>query len=339
MTEGGTADGLAEGRGGNPGPEQAAPARPLLIIAGPTGSGKSALALSVAEAFDGVIINADSQQVYRELRILTARPDAGDLARAPHRLYGVVPAQASFSVAQWRRLARAEIAGAHAAGRLPIVVGGTGMYLHALEHGLAAVPPVPADIHAEGEALLASAGAAGLHAALARLDPAMAARLAPADRQRMLRAYGVIRATGRSLAAWHAEAAPPADMAGLRLLRLLVLRPRPALRAACDDRFAAMMRAGALDEVAALLACGLDPALPAMKAVGVRPLAAHLAGAMPLATAVAQAQADTRRYLKRQLTWFRHRMLPDLVLETQYSEFLEPRTFPFIRDFLLTLRE
>lgn len=297
-----------------------APARPgVALVAGPTAGGKSALALALAEALaealagDGrpaVIVNGDAMQVYRELAVLTARPGAAERARVPHRLYGVAPAAEACSAGRWRAMALAEIAAAHAAGRLPLVVGGSGLYLSALDRGLAPVPPVPAAVRARADARHAELGARAFHAELAARDPASAA-LAAGDTQRVMRAWAVLEATGRTLAAWRAEAHAP--LAG-PVLRILVRPPRAALYRACNARFRAMMTAGALDEVRALEALALDPALPAMKALGVPELRAHLAGALDLDEAVARAQRATRRYAKRQLTWFRRRYAADVTV-------------------------
>ncbi len=305
--------------------------RPIVVVAGPTASGKSALALAIAERFSGVVINADSMQVYRELAILTARPGPAALAAAPHRLYGVLPAAERCSVGRWREMALGAIAAE--AGRLPVVTGGSGLYLRALGAGLAPVPEIPAEIAAEGRAMLRDLGSAGLHCDLARLDPVMAARLVPRDSQRLLRAWCVQRATGRSLAAWQAETSP----AGLGpTLVVALMPPRAELYAACDARFSAMVAAGALGEVEALLALGLDPSLPAMKAVGVRELAEALAGRLAFAKAVSAAQQATRRYAKRQVTWIRHQMPEAHIVDAQFSERILPRIFAIIRQFLLT---
>ncbi len=309
--------------------------QPVLIVAGPTASGKSALALAVAEAFDGTIINADSMQVYRELRILSARPSPADEARAPHRLYGVLSAAERCSAGRWRAMALAEIAAAHAAGRLPVVCGGTGLYLKALAEGLSPMPHVPAEIRARLSARLRAEGAAALHAELAARDPDTAGRTKPTDSQRILRALEVLEATGRSLADWQAgpaDAPPP----GLRIATILLAPPRAALYAACDRRLAEMVTAGALDEVRQLNATGLDPSLPAMKAVGVREFGEYLAGNCDLQAALAAARQATRRYAKRQMTWFRHQIVADLTLDAQFSESLLSKIFAFIRQKLLT---
>lgn len=289
----------------------------LIVIGGPTASGKSALALDLACELGAAVINADSMQVYRELRVLTARPDEVTLGRAPHRLYGYLPAVERCSAGRWRADALAAIAETRAAGRLPIVVGGTGLYLRALLEGLAEVPPIPAGIKAMVRALHESEGREGVRARLAARDPVMAERLRPSDSQRMIRALEVIEATGRSLAEFQKPGR--AGLGGGPIVRVVLEPPREALRAACDARFSAMLEVGALDEVRALLALGLDPSLPAMKAVGVIELGQLLAGKLSADLAVARAQAATRRYAKRQQTWFRHQIAPDVKLVNLYD--------------------
>jgi tRNA dimethylallyltransferase len=311
---------------------------PALIVAGPTASGKSALAAAVADRFDGTVINADSMQVYRGLPILTAQPDAATQARVPHRLYGVLPAEERCSAGRWRELALAEMASARDEGRLPVLCGGTGLYLKALTEGIAELPPVPAEVREVAGLRLAERGPAALHAELMRRDPATAAGLHPNDAQRLQRAWEVLEATGRGLAAWQAEAGgAPAPW---RVLWLVLLPPREALYAACDARLAAMVRHGALEEVRALLDRRLDPRLPAMKALGVPQFAAYLRGDTPLDAALAAAQAATRRYAKRQATWLRTQVLRHnahaLVMETQFSENRLPGIFSKIDGFLLT---
>jgi len=308
--------------------------QPILLVGGPTASGKSALALRLAEEFCGTLINADSMQIYRDLRILTARPSEAEETRVPHRLFGVLDAADGCSAARWSALAEAEITAAHGAGRLPILVGGTGLYFRALLDGLADIPPVPPTTRDEVKRLHRQLGGAGFRAALAARDPEGAARLPAGDTQRLLRAYEVVAATGRPLGAWQqGTAATPRYP---RRYVLVLLPPREALYAACDARFEAMLTAGALDEVSALLARGLDPALPAMKAVGVPELARHLAGELSLDEAIAAAQQATRRYAKRQYTWFRHQLPEARQIDAQFSERLWPEIFSFIRDFLLT---
>lgn len=278
-----------------------------ILIAGPTAGGKSALALQLATARGGLIVNADSMQVYRELRILTARPSAADEAQAPHALYGHVSATEPYSVARWLADAAAVLVAAENSGQTPIIVGGTGLYFRALGEGLSPIPPIPEEIRRHWRAEAQRLGATGLHRKLAERDSTMAARLEPADTQRVTRALEVLEATGRSLADWQREPGTPlVDLAEAE--RLLVRPSREILRARCDLRFEQMMAAGALDEVRALLALGLTPDAPAMRALGVPPLARHIAGELSLETAVEQAKAETRQYLKRQETWIRSKM-------------------------------
>jgi tRNA dimethylallyltransferase len=287
-------------------------ARPrTILIAGPTASGKSALALALAEKHGGTIVNADSMQVYRDLRIITARPTPADETRVPHRLYGHVDAAENYSAGRWCRDASAALVAIDGEGRLPILVGGTGLYFKALTQGLSEVPPTPPEIRAAVRARCDAGGAAVLHSELARRDPAMAQRLKPNDRTRIARALEVLEATGRSLADWHRDGMP-AILDPARSLKFFLAPDRAELHRRIDDRFDTMLAAGALDEVRALDARGLDPMLPAMKAHGVPWLRRHLAGEIDLVAAGGGAKADTRRYTKRQLTWFRHQM-PDWI--------------------------
>ncbi len=278
-----------------------------ILVAGPTASGKSALALALAERIGGTVINADSMQVYRELRIITARPTPAEEATVPHSLYGVRPAAEAGTVAWWRGEALAAMAQARAEGRVPILCGGTGMYFLSLTQGLAAIPTVPEEARAEARRRLAEEGPAALHAALAVVDPESAAMLRPSDSQRISRAYEVYLGTGRGLRSWQlaAEAAP----APWHFAAILIDPPRDQLRAAIARRWAAMMDHGALEEVRALGALGLDPALPAMRAHGVPELLAHLAGGMTREAASYRAILNTGQYTKRQATWFRHHAL------------------------------
>jgi tRNA dimethylallyltransferase len=278
-----------------------------ILIAGPTASGKSALALALAERLGGVIVNADSMQVYRDLRIITARPSPADEARTPHRLYGHVDAAENYSVGRWCQDMRAVLAEAERAGRMPILAGGTGLYFKALTQGLSAVPPTPPNIRAAVRSRGDAEGAQALHAELARRDPDTAARLRPGDRMRVARALEVLEATGRSLADWHRDGMPAMLNPDTAVKVFLAVEPAE-LHRRIDARFDAMLAAGALDEVRALAARGLDPMLPAMKAHGVPWLRRHLAGEIALAEAAAGAKLDTRRYTKRQRTWFRHQM-------------------------------
>jgi tRNA dimethylallyltransferase len=283
-----------------------------VLIAGPTASGKSAAALDLAERMarrgrGAWIVNADSMQVYQPLRILTARPGEADERRAPHQLYGHVPGAVRYSVGGWLADAAAVLKEAEAAGVLPIVVGGTGLYFKALTEGLAEVPPIPAELRAALAGRLTAKGAAALHGELAARDPATAAAVRPGDPQRILRALEVLEATGAPLSQWQGRPAAPLLPAG-EAARLVLAPERSALYARIDARFDEMLEAGALAEVDALIKRRLDPSLPVMKATGVRELALHLAGEISLEEAAARAKAETRRYAKRQLTWARHQM-------------------------------
>jgi tRNA dimethylallyltransferase len=278
-----------------------------VLIAGPTASGKSALALELAQQTGGVIINTDSMQVYRDLRILTARPTEAEEARAPHRLYGHVDAAINFSAGAWVTDAAKALAEARAENRLPIFTGGSGLYFKALTRGLSAVPPIAAEVREEVRARLERDGVEVLHAELAHKDPLSAERLKPRDRARIARALEVVEATGRSLTDWHREGLPPLLPPG-EFSALFLAPEREELYARIDARFAAMIGAGALEEVAALAARNLDPLLPAMKAHGVPALIRHLRGEITRDEAAEIGRADTRHYAKRQFTWFRHQL-------------------------------
>jgi tRNA dimethylallyltransferase len=284
------------------------PAQRAVLIAGPTASGKSALALRLAEQRGGVVVNADSMQVYRELRVITARPTPDEEARVPHRLYGQVDAAENYSVGRWLDHAKAVLVEAAREGWPPILVGGTGLYFKALTRGLSAVPPIPGDIRNALRARLAAEGPTALHAALSERDPASAVRLRPADGVRIVRALEVVEATGRSLVDWHRDGGQPLLPQGV--VKVFLDVERDELYRRIGRRFDEMLAAGALDEVRALDARGLDPLLPAMKAHGVPWLRRHLKGEMSLADAAAEGKKDTRHYAKRQATWFRHQ-LPD----------------------------
>ena len=273
----------------------------MAVIAGPTASGKSAMALELAARFDGTIINADASQLYADLRIVSARPDASDETRVPHRLYGVIDGDDPANAARWALLARRAIEAAIAAARLPIVVGGTGLYLTTLIDGIAPVPEIDPDVRAAVRALPTADAAA----ALAGEDAALAARLMPGDRQRQLRGLEVVRSTGRSLLAWQAEPAGGGVGADHDVRAMIVDVDRDALRARVEPRLDARLAAGALGEGAALMARGLAADRPVLRALGVAEFAAVLAGTMTPAAAVVAAAASTRQYQKRQLTWGR----------------------------------
>jgi tRNA dimethylallyltransferase len=278
-----------------------------VLIAGPTASGKSALALAVAERLGGVIINTDSMQVYRDLAIITARPGVADTARAGHLLYGHVDAAENYSVGRFIADAAAALVQARAQSRVAIFTGGSGLYFKALTRGLAAIPPVDAAIRAAIRARLEAGGVAALHGELSRRDPATAARLNPADRIRIARALEVFEATGRAISDWHCDGLPPL-LKPAHLAKVFLAPERAALYRRIDARFDAMLAAGALEEVRTLHARRLDPLLPAMKAHGVPWLIRHLEGEMPLAAAAEAGKRDTKHYAKRQFTWFRHQL-------------------------------
>jgi tRNA dimethylallyltransferase len=278
-----------------------------VLIAGPTASGKSALALELAAASGGIVINADSMQVYRDLRIITARPTPDEEARVPHRLYGHVDAAVNCSAGHWVTDAATALSEARAQNRLAIFTGGSGLYFKALTRGLSAVPPVPSEIRESVRARLELNGVEALYAELARRDPASAERLKPRDRTRVARALEVVEATGRSLTEWHRDGLPPLLPSG-QFSAVFLAPERDALYARIDARFEAMLAAGALDEVESLGARHLDPLLPAMKAHGVPALLSHLKGEIALEQAAEIARADTRHYAKRQFTWFRHQL-------------------------------
>lgn len=297
-----------------------------ILIAGATASGKSQLALTLAGRIGGVVINADSMQVYSELRILTARPSDADMAAVPHRLYGHVSARDPYSVARWLEELKAELAAARAGGFVPIVVGGTGMFFTAATEGLADIPAIPAPVRMRVREALKREGVAVLHAELARLDPEMAARLKPTDSQRVARALEVIEGTGVSLAKWQARGGVP--LLPLADTHAFVIDPgRPELNRRIDTRFEAMVGAGALAEARAFADGGFDPSSPAAKALGLRPLIEAAEGRIPLKEAIALGQTQSRQYAKRQSTWFRNKMIAWNVVSAQFSERMTEEIF------------
>jgi tRNA dimethylallyltransferase len=305
-----------------------------IVIAGPTASGKSALAMAVAEHFDGVVINADSQQCYRDLAILSARPTPADEARVPHRLFGELDATARDSAAAWAARAAHAIEETAAQGNLPVIVGGTGLYLQALMQGLPRMPAIPPDIRAAAKARLAELGHADFHAALAKIDPQAAARIRPGDTQRIVRAWEIHAATGRPLSAWQADA--PVRPVEARYFSILLLPPRAVLTAAIRLRVERMLAAGAKAEVAALLDTGVGVGAPVMRVLGARILADLAQDRLTRNEAPERIVIATRQYAKRQGTWFRHQFRADISLKTKFSETKLPEIFPKIGDFLLT---
>ena len=315
--------------------------QPVLVVAGPTASGKSALAARLARELDGIVINADSMQVYRDLPILTAQPSAAEMAVVPHRLYGFLALDDSCSADRWAGLARTEIDAAHKAGKVPVLCGGTGLYLRGLMQGLSPIPDIPPEVRAEARALLQQIGAPALRARLAKHDPEIAARLHPNDPQRIARAWEVWLATGRPLSQW--QKLPPTPPGDLRFLTFVILPERAALYRCCDARFLAMLERGALDEVRRALS--LYPperrGQGGAKALGFAELAQCVDHPERLEVAISAAQQATRNYAKRQVTWFRHQMAngnfmsPDAA-DMQFSESSHAETRQKIRAFLLT---
>jgi tRNA dimethylallyltransferase len=293
---------------------------PVVLIAGPTASGKSALALALAQQTNGVIVNADSAQIYLDLPVLSAAPTGADRARAEHRLYGVRDGAVPCSAAEWARMARAEIADVHAEGRLPILVGGTGLYLRTLFEGIAPVPAIDPGIRQRVREAPVDTNLARLR----DLDREAADRLNPGDTARIARALEVVMATGMRLCEWQ-DRREGGIGSEVELRPLIVLPPRDWLYARCDERFAGMIEQGAVAEVEALLTRALNPNLPVMRAIGVREIAAYLKGERTLDEATDAGRQATRRYAKRQYTWFAHQPPPEW---PRYREPLERDSIP-----------
>lgn len=308
----------------------------ILIIAGPTASGKSALAMAVAEEFDGCVINADSMQIYADLRVLSARPSEDDEARVPHRLYGVLDGSEVCSAALWRELAVQAIRETLAEGRLPIICGGTGLYIKALTDGLNEMPAIPDDVRERVRADLEDKGSPFLHDELKAGDPETADRLEPGDSQRVARAVEVLRATGKSISWWQTQAPVIEPPKGWRFTTIALIPPREELYDRCNKRFSIMLEEGAIEEVQALAARGLDHSLPVMRALGVPELIAYLAGEIDLEEAERQASQGTRRYAKRQNTWLSNQIITKNVFNSKYSKSLLPSIFAIIRQTVLT---
>src|SRR5882672_9568735 len=292
----------------------------VIVITGPTASGKSALALALAERRQGVVINADAMQTYDAFPILTAQPTAQERARAPHRLYGSLPLSETLSAARWRTLAAAEIERCLAEARMPILCGGSGLYLRALMQGIAAIPDAPAGVRDQANADWRAIGAEAFRARLADKDPAIVARLKPGDRQRHVRAWEVWLATGRPLSAWQQG---DGEAVRWRFATVLLTPERGWLRARIESRFDAMLKAGVLAEVRAAFDRQPDPRWPGLKAHGAPELFGHFRGEMPLEIARQIAIDHTRQYAKRQMTWFRHQLTPDFVFDPQSAQSLE----------------
>lgn len=309
--------------------------KPVIVIGGPTASGKSSLALRVAEEFGGEIVNADSMQIYRDLRVLTARPRSEDTVGIPHHLYGDLGMDERCSAGQWRARALETIGDIHGRDALPIVVGGTGLYLRALLTGLHRMPSVPAVVREELNVRLQARGPSVLHAELTACDPETAAGLNAADGQRIVRALEIFNHTGRGLKSWQSgesEAAP----AGLRFFTVVMLPPRDTLYGAINERYARMIDNGGIEEVREMLARLPESDFPLLKAVGVSPIRAFLDGEIDRNRLVELGRRDTRRYAKRQMTWFRRQIISEITIEKKYSENLIPDIFSEISKFVLT---
>lgn len=314
----------------------------ILVVAGPTASGKSALALALAQAFGGTVINADSMQVYAGLETLTSQPGPEARTSVPHRLYGILDAADPCSAARWRDRAATEIAMTEEAGRLPIVVGGTGLYLKALMRGIVPMPPISPDSRLAARKLHGELGGEAFRAELARHDPESAALLHAGDRQRLIRAYEVVTATGTPLPEWQrrtVDGDARRQSVGMRTLTIVLAPPRAELRDGIVKRLEAMVGARALDEVRALTARRLSPEFPAMKALGVREFARHLSGELVLEQAIRAAAVATGQYAKRQATWFRHQMIADYELNEKFSKSNYPKIHSLVSKFLLTEKD
>ena len=301
---------------------------PYIMIAGPTASGKSQLAIDLARRFNGAVINADSMQLYADLTVLTARPQPREMQDIPHYLFGICDAAHRASVAEWLGLATTAIADAGSAGRLPIIVGGTGMYLRAGLHGIAPVPDVPADVHQHCIDLYLELGGTKFRDALAGYDAIIAERLVDGDSQRLIRAMGVAIATERPLSWWQQQRHKGALLG--RAVTISMMPHRPTLYDRINQRFDNMLMHGAIDEVVRLMSRQLDPGLPLMKALGVAPIVAFLKGDISKDEAAYVAKRDSRRYAKRQMTWIRNNFNAQVIVEKKYSESLYEKIFSLI---------
>ncbi|RPG02523.1 MAG: tRNA (adenosine(37)-N6)-dimethylallyltransferase MiaA [Rhodospirillaceae bacterium] len=309
--------------------------KPVIVVGGPTASGKSGLALQIAQAFDGEIVNADSMQVYSDLKLVTARPDACDEATVPHHLYGILGRGERSSAGTWRKDALDVIAACHTSGKLPILVGGTGLYLRALVTGFHQIPDIPPDIRTRLNRRLETDGPGTLYGELAAVDREMALRLNPADGQRIVRALEVLQHTGRTLSDW--QTGEPVSAPGdLRFLTIMTAPPRDDLYNAIDARVERMIGAGAVEEVELFLATDPQPDFPLLKAVGVPPISEFIEGTIDRDRMTELCKRDTRRYAKRQTTWFRHQIISEITINMKLSQKTVGRIFPEISNFLLT---
>ncbi len=306
-----------------------------IILSGPTASGKSALALFIAQKFDAVIINCDSKQLYKEIPIITAQPTADEMAQIPHELYGCISVAEHCSVGRWIDMVKPVIDKTHADGKIPMLVGGTGMYIKYLTEGIPQMPDIDEEIRTQVRAQIQEEGSAVTHTKLAAIDPDIAAKLEPGDSQRIARAMEVIRQTGKSLLYWQqqkAEAIYPADS----FIKFFLSPPREKVYENCNSRFVKMLDAGLMDEMKALDAMQLDPELPSMRSHGVPEMLAYLHGNMTLEEAVEQSQQNTRHYIKRQFTWFRNQMKDTVCLDDFDIDAVKTKMLKELKQFLLT---
>ncbi len=308
---------------------------PVVIIAGPTASGKTDTALDVAERLEGEIVNADSMQVYRGIDVLAAMPSPEEQARVRHHLFGVLDVSERCSAGRWLDMAAAALADIHARGKLPIVVGGTGLYLKVLMHGIAPMPDVPAETITSLEARFADIGGDAFKAELATVDPVTAAKFPASDRQRLIRAAAVFATTGRAISDWHNDQ-PDAPGYAARYCVVLFAPPRDELYDRINARFDDMLAHGAMTEAEAFADLGIDPSLPAARAVGVAELVAVAHGELPFEAAVEKAKTSSRNLAKRQFTWFSRQIHKDLIVDEKFSERDSEKIFSFIRQFVLT---
>ncbi len=306
----------------------------VLVVAGPTASGKSDLAVDVAENFGGVVINADSMQIYEGLDVLTAAPSNAARRRAPHKLYGIRDPAMPCSAGEWADLATREIHISQGEGLLPIVVGGTGLYLRTLMTGIAKMPAISSKIRNDVRERLVRSGSKAMHAELTSIDPSSAARIEPSDSQRLARALEIYEETGRTLTEWQLNGSEKDN--GFDFSTILLEPARDLLYSTCDARFQNMLQSGALEEIQALVQRNLDPNLPTMKALGVPHLIRHLAGEITFEEACKAGQQATRNYVKRQGTWFRNQFIAGLRVESQYSNNTKPNIFSFVSKIMLT---
>ena len=291
---------------------------PVMVIAGPTASGKSALGLKLADALGGEIVNADSMQIYQDLPILTAMPDAEDQAQVPHHGYGILDGAERCSVARWLNLTRDLVADIHARGKTPILIGGTGMYIRAAIEGISPIPEIAPQYRDAASVQYDDMGGAAFRQALAEKDPALAARLNDGDRQRLIRGMEVVLATGRPLSQW--QSIPLQGQIKADFTTVIIMPPRHELYDAINRRYPLMLEKGGIEEAQQLMVRGLDPSLPLMKAVGLPPVLAHLRGEIDAETMVTLSCQDSRRYAKRQITWFNNQLQANFCEDSSYFE-------------------